>query len=131
MDDGDSPVRLVDDEDGQAVGRADDEEQPRFIRHQGVALELCRRSLVQAMDDIGMELAHDDRLHAPGRGESQEIRFAPAGPAEAMDEAADPGEARHGEKAAFRPGHEASITRKLPGAQGVPMYLDSFTAPDV
>ena len=130
MDGGHGPVLLVDEEDRQAVGRADGEDEPRDVRHQGVALGLAGGGRVQPVNDVRMELAHDDGRHAFRRGEAQEVRLAPAGVAEAVDEAGDGHEARHGEEGALAFEHGAPLIPESRGPlKASPMYLNQDPPP--
>ena len=88
---------------------------PGDVRHQGVALGLAGGGRVEPVDDVRMDLAHDDGRHAFRRGEGQEVRFAPAGVAEAVDETGDGHEARHGEEGALAFEHGAPL---IPESRG-------------
>ncbi len=70
-----------------------------------IARELLRGRRIDAMDEIGMDLAHDDRMETLRCGKSQEIRLAPAGVPEAVDKPRDSGEPRHDEVGTFADGH--------------------------
>ncbi len=118
VDGGHGPTLGVDEKDGQAVGRADDEKQAGDVRHQGVALELGRGRAVQADDGVAVDLAHDDRGHALGGGEGREPGLAPAPVAKAVDEPGDGEPAGHGEEGTAALGHGNSFSRKPALTQG-------------
>ena len=129
MDGGRSPVLCVHEEDGEAVGRAYDEEEPGDVGHQGVALEIPGRGLVQPVDGVRMELAHDHRPQFPGHREGQEIRLAPPGAAEPVDEPGDFRQARDGGIAGRGVGHGPVLPEsrgRLKRATTIPEALLTF-----
>jgi hypothetical protein len=97
MDRRDGPVFLVREKNGKAIGGPDDEKEPGHVRDQDVAAQAGPRQRFHPVDDVGVDLAHDDKPELFEALGPAEILLPPGAGPESMDEPGDLLQARSSE----------------------------------